>query len=342
MAVAVRDFLAADREWAADLIKRHSGGITDVARLGELLDPLALDGLVAELDGQPAGLATVSETKDGGMELVTLHADPPGHGVGSALLETTWQVARASGHRRLWLVTTNDNLDGIHFYLTRGMRLATVHEGAVDRDRSSVKPEIPERNPDNGVPIRDLIELELPISEDDLEPPRRRFPVLDDLNRLPLASFVHELQRLFEGAPQFLESLGAERPFADDEALIDVAFEVAHELPEEARVELVEAHPRIGAAPDTVSTASYAEQGYASESPDDAQTVRAYEELAMLNEIYERAFGFRYVVFVAGRPKTEIVPLVERALRNDREAELRRAVDDTIYIAADRLANLRQ
>ena len=61
----------------------------------------------------------------------------------------------------------------------------------------------------------------------------------------------------------------------------------------------------------------------------------------MLNELYEQRFGFRYVVFVAGRPKTEIVPLLEHALREDRGAELRRAVDDAIYIAADRLRRLR-
>ena len=341
MAVAVRDFLPGDREWAADLIKRHSRGMTVVARLGELLDPLSLDGLVAELEGRAAGLATVSETAERGMEIVTLHAEPAGRGTGTALFETAWQVAQASGHRRLWLVTTNDNLEAIHFYLSRGMRVATVHQGAVDEDRRSVKPEIPERNPENGLPIRDLIELELPVEEGALEPSRRRFPALDDLNRLPVESFVHELRPLFEGGRRFLEALAAERPFADEEALLDAAFEVAHGLPEEERIELVEAHPRIGAPPETVSEASYAEQGYAAESPEEAETARAYEELAMLNEIYERLFGFRYVVFVAGRPKTEIVPLVERALRNDREAELRRAVDDTIYIAGDRLANLR-
>jgi 2-oxo-4-hydroxy-4-carboxy-5-ureidoimidazoline decarboxylase len=61
----------------------------------------------------------------------------------------------------------------------------------------------------------------------------------------------------------------------------------------------------------------------------------------MLNELYEQRFGFRYVVFVAGRPKTEIVPLLERALHEDRDTELRRAVDDAIYIAGDRLRKLR-
>jgi 2-oxo-4-hydroxy-4-carboxy-5-ureidoimidazoline decarboxylase len=60
-----------------------------------------------------------------------------------------------------------------------------------------------------------------------------------------------------------------------------------------------------------------------------------------MNELYEQRFGFRYVIFVAGRPKTAIPALLEVALRNDREAELRRAVDDAVDIAADRLHTLR-
>ena len=65
------------------------------------------------------------------------------------------------------------------------------------------------------------------------------------------------------------------------------------------------------------------------------------EELAILNDAYERIFGFRFAVFVAGRPKSEIIPLIEAGLRNDREAELRRAADDCVGIAADRLWKMR-
>ena len=61
----------------------------------------------------------------------------------------------------------------------------------------------------------------------------------------------------------------------------------------------------------------------------------------MLNDAYERIFGFRFVVFVAGRPRSEIVPILERSLRDDRVAELRRGLDDVVYIAADRLRTLR-
>jgi 2-oxo-4-hydroxy-4-carboxy--5-ureidoimidazoline (OHCU) decarboxylase len=220
------------------------------------------------------------------------------------------------------LLTTNDNLEALHFYLRRGMRIAAVHDGAVERDRE-LKSEIPLFNGDNGLPLRDYIELELPIEDGAEDLVTQPFPRLEDLNRLPAEAFVAEVTPLFEGAPAFMRRLAEERPFEADEDMIRAAFEVAHGLPEEERLELIEAHPRIGAP------------------PEDADTARAYEELAMLNEIYERQFGFRYVVFVAGRPKPEIVPLLEHGLRNDREAELRRAIDDAIYIAGDRLRRSR-
>lgn len=339
--VTVRDFAPADRTWAASLISRHSGGTPVVARLGELIDPLTLDGLVAEVDGAPVGLATVHETPERGMEVVTLHVDSRGKGAGSALLQTAWQVAAASGHHRLWLVTTNDNLDALHFYLRHGMHIAAVHGGAVDHDRE-LKPGIPAMNGQNGIPIRDLIELELAVDDDAAEPARVAFPAMRDLDRLPPEAFVREIMPLFEGAPRFLRRLADERPFADDGQMIEVAFEVARGLPEDEQLELIGAHPRIGAPAASVSLTSHDEQGYASESADDAELARAYDELAMLNEIYEQRFGFGFVIFVAGRPKPEIVPLLEHALRNDRVAELRRAIDDAIYIAGDRLATLRR
>jgi 2-oxo-4-hydroxy-4-carboxy--5-ureidoimidazoline (OHCU) decarboxylase/GNAT superfamily N-acetyltransferase len=338
--VRVRDYDPDDREWAAELIARHSGGVSDVVRMGERIDPLALAGLVAEAEGRRVGVAMVEESPERGMEVVALFTDPPGAGAGSALLETAWHVAAASGHHRLWLVTTNDNLEALHFYLRRGMRVAAVHGGAVERDRL-LKPEIPPFNGENGLPIRDLIELELPTGDGAEDLVTRPFPLVEDLDRLPAEAFVAEMAQLFEGAPRFLARLAEERPFGTDDALLEAAFEVAHAMPEEERLELVEGHPPIGAPPEEVSEASYDEQGYEAESPEDVETARAYEELAMLNEIYERQFGFRYVVFVAGRPKTEIVPLLEHALRNDREAELHRAVDDAIYIAGDRLRKAR-
>jgi 2-oxo-4-hydroxy-4-carboxy-5-ureidoimidazoline decarboxylase len=93
---------------------------------------------------------------------------------------------------------------------------------------------------------------------------------------------------------------------------------------------VLDAHPRIGADPASLSALSRREQGGAA----DRATLA---ELAELNDAYERAFGFRFVVFVAGRSKAEIVPVLRRRLANDRAAELRAGLEQFLAIALDRL-----
>ena len=341
-AVRIRDLETDDHAWADGLLAAHQASRM-TARLGELLDPLELPGLVAEANGTRVGLATVHEAPGAGLELVTLHVATPGSGIGTTLLETVLQVAAASGHERVWLVTTNDNLHAIHFYLRRGMRVARVHAGAVAADRG-LKPEIAQVNAGNGIPIRDLVQLELPVSGLDDALPRVAFPRIEDLDLLPAESFAHEVGVLFEGAPRFLARVAAARPFETDGDLLTAAARIARELPTEEAVELVDAHPRIGALAASVSPLSHTEQGYDEELDGEAadrESARIAEELDFLNDAYERIHGFRFTVFVAGRPRADIIPLIEVGLRNETAAELRRAVDDCLDIAADRLGRLR-
>jgi 2-oxo-4-hydroxy-4-carboxy--5-ureidoimidazoline (OHCU) decarboxylase/N-acetylglutamate synthase-like GNAT family acetyltransferase len=334
--ITIRDFTSGDHEWARALLAEHGGGTHRMARLGELVDPLTHEGLVAEEGGEPIGLLTVDESPHA-IEVLTLHARRPARGAGSRLLATALQVAVASEVERLWLVTTNDNLDAIRFYLHRGMRVARVHDGAADADRATVKPEIPTHNPENGLPIRDYVEFELLTANGPLLP-ERRFPLAADLDLLPREAVMDALRPLFERAEVLVEPLANARPFGDDDGLIRAAHEIARELPEPAQIALLNAHPRIGADPAAVSALSRAEQGY-----DEADATPSWvgEELAMLNDAYERIFGFRFVIFVAGRPREEILPILERSLRDDRSGELIRGLDDVVYIAADRLAKLR-
>lgn len=166
-------------------------------------------------------------------------------------------------------------------------------------------------------------------------------PATDALNALPAKAFADALAPLFEGASDFLMRLAAARPFESDDALLAAAHDAAATAAEAELRELLDAHPRIGAEATVMSTMSREEQ--ADDGPGDASgdAPGVAEDLAVLNEIYEQRFGFRYVVFVAGRPRSAIVPLMEAALRNDREAELRRGVQDAIYIAGDRMRHLR-
>jgi 2-oxo-4-hydroxy-4-carboxy--5-ureidoimidazoline (OHCU) decarboxylase len=156
---------------------------------------------------------------------------------------------------------------------------------------------------------------------------------LEELNELDEAGFSAAATPLFEGAPRFVARISAARPFESEDELFNATRAIARAMPEEEQVELLDAHPRIGADPESVSRLSHAEQGYDAPGPDDAWVG---EELAALNDAYESLFGFRFVIFVAGRPRAEVIPLLERALHADREEELRRGLDDVVLIARDR------
>jgi N-acetylglutamate synthase-like GNAT family acetyltransferase len=128
------------------------------ARLGELIDVTRLDTLIAEDNGRLVGLLTW-RAGEGELEIHTLHTATPWAGIGTVLLGAVRERARGLGCNRLWLVTTNDNVDALRFYQRRGFRLAKLHPGAVDRSRATLKPAIPLLG-DYGIPIRDELELE--------------------------------------------------------------------------------------------------------------------------------------------------------------------------------------
>ena len=144
-----------------------------------------------------------------------------------------------------------------------------------------------------------------------------------------------DLAPLFEGATGFLARLEAERPFETLDALFYRARAIAHAMPEADQLELIDAHPRLGAAPSTVSEHSFLEQGY-DRAPDAASDPDLAAALASANDAYEAHFGFRYCVFVAGRSREALLPDMSAALSRDRTFELHRALDAVMDIARDR------
>jgi 2-oxo-4-hydroxy-4-carboxy-5-ureidoimidazoline decarboxylase len=163
-----------------------------------------------------------------------------------------------------------------------------------------------------------------------------------DLDALDEAAFVAAVAPLFEGASSLLGRLAAARPFGSAEAMFERAEAIALAMPEADRIELLDAHPRLGAPPESVSAMSFIEQGYdrataeveAAEAERDR--LRIADELARLNETYEALMGFRYCVFVAGRPRVELLPGFRSALGAQRDEELARGVRAVVDIARDR------
>ena len=153
MTVRVRALTDEDRAWVAGIATERWGSSVVVAH-GEVLEPATLAGFVAEGDGERVGLLTYREDGDA-CEVVTIDAFEPRRGVGSALMRALMSL----GHRRVRLVTTNDNVPAQRFYERLGFRLVAVREGELERSRR-LKPEIPLVGV-GGAPIRDELEYEL-------------------------------------------------------------------------------------------------------------------------------------------------------------------------------------
>jgi 2-oxo-4-hydroxy-4-carboxy--5-ureidoimidazoline (OHCU) decarboxylase len=141
------------------------------------------------------------------------------------------------------------------------------------------------------------------------------------MHDLPRQLNVDELDELFEGHTQLTEELARrEDPLGQARALLE-------ELPEEARVEALNTHPRIGESGGSARSAE--EQG----SDDDPALLAA---LRHLNKTYEEKFGFRFVVFVNSRPRAEILSVMRERLQHAREEELGTGLDELVAIALDR------
>ena len=157
----IRSLEKEDKPWVAGLLEEWWAGPQVVTR-GRLHLADGLPGFIAIMDRQPAGLITYRIDGEE-CEIVTMNSLVEKIGIGSALIDAVKDIAVKSGCRRLWLIMTNDNTAALRFYQKYGFVLVAVHRNAIEQDRM-LKPEIPFVGA-GGIPIRDEIELEMPLGE---------------------------------------------------------------------------------------------------------------------------------------------------------------------------------
>lgn len=181
-AFSIRSLQREDREWVAHFLDEHWGSTQMVTR-GRILYGHLLPGFVAERTKPPAegedapleidddateenpivtmekiGLLTYN-VEDQACEIVSLNSNVEGIGIGSALVDELISAAKEAKIKRIWLITTNDNLPALKFWQKRDFELVQIHRNAIEQARR-LKPQIPITGIE-GIRIRDEIELEL-------------------------------------------------------------------------------------------------------------------------------------------------------------------------------------
>lgn len=137
----------------------HWGGEEMISR-GNVYRPEQLEGFVVEDGNDWIGLLTFLIREDE-CEITSLNSLRENQGIGTTLINEVLQEARKQNSKRIFCITTNDNLNALGFYQKRGFELVAVHRGAVNESRK-IKPTIPLIGYNN-IPLHDEIELEIKL-----------------------------------------------------------------------------------------------------------------------------------------------------------------------------------
>jgi 2-oxo-4-hydroxy-4-carboxy-5-ureidoimidazoline decarboxylase len=128
-------------------------------------------------------------------------------------------------------------------------------------------------------------------------------------------------------------------PLADIDDLWRVAGKVWHECREEDWLEAFGHHPRIGDLEELKKkyggTGASMEQSGALDA-----SMKILEALAEGNRVYEKKFGYIFIVCATGKSAEEMLGLLRERLGNDAEKEIRVAMGEQEKITRLRLEKL--
>lgn len=130
---------------------------TRIISKGKVHDTTELPGVIAIHKNNRVGLI-IYNIVGNECEIVSLNSLKENVGIGTALLKEIERISALKGCKRLWVITTNDNIDALRFYQKKGFKIVAIHLDALEQSRR-LKPEIPFLGA-NDIEIRDEIELE--------------------------------------------------------------------------------------------------------------------------------------------------------------------------------------
>ena len=152
----IRQISDADRPKIYEFLQEHWGTAKNVNSKG-VVQTDTLPGFIVYQDGFIVGLITY-HIRGEDCELVTINSILSKVGLGSSLLRSMEDAAREAGCKRVWLITTNDNIDALRFYQKRGYEFSNLFLNTVEKLRE-VKPEIPVVG-QSGILMKHEIELQ--------------------------------------------------------------------------------------------------------------------------------------------------------------------------------------
>lgn len=160
---------------------------------------------------------------------------------------------------------------------------------------------------------------------------------IETVNNLTPAHFLEFFGGVFEHSPWVAKASLDARPFTDLTAMHQAMCQVLREAPLEKQLQVIIAHPDLGARLTTLTAASVSEQTAAGLTAMTENEIAAFQQN---NTAYREKFGFPFVICARLNNKSAILEAFTQRLQNERPQEIRTAVAEIEKIADLRLRSL--
>lgn len=163
---------------------------------------------------------------------------------------------------------------------------------------------------------------------------------IQELNHLPKEQLKEELFKCC-GSTAWVNKMLTTFPVEDYVDLVEDAEEKWYECTEADWKEAFSHHPRIGDI-DSLKTrfASTAQWASGEQSGVNAASEKILEQLAEGNQLYEKKFGYIFIVCATGKRADEMLAILESRMDNAPEKEIEVAADQQMQITKIRLDKL--
>ncbi|MBM7571119.1 2-oxo-4-hydroxy-4-carboxy-5-ureidoimidazoline decarboxylase [Aquibacillus albus] len=156
---------------------------------------------------------------------------------------------------------------------------------------------------------------------------------LAELNQISEQEFVSTLGEVFEHSPWIAKKAAEYRPFPSRQALHQRMTEIVANTPQEEKLELIRAHPNLGAKLKMSSDSTKEQQGAGLQN----LTADEFESFKSLNQTYMQKFGFPFIFAVKGKNKDDIYQSLKERVNSTYEEEFETALTEIYKIAGFRL-----
>ena len=146
-----------------------------------------------------------------------------------------------------------------------------------------------------------------------------------------------DVRGVFEHSPWVAERAWRKQPFASVDALHGEMMAVVRAASREEQLALIRAHPELAGGMDLTADSS-SEQGRLGFK---TLSKNEFEKMATLNRRYREKFGFPCIVALRLHATREsVMQEMERRSKNEKEAEIRNALEQIGHITRGRLEKL--